>query len=261
MVVMVGLRFRRRAVDNCLLTTVRQPAASPACGGQEATRCRTRSTMRRWTGRSGRAGSAGRRRRGTRRAARSGTIRGPTPAKASGGGDGLGQTADDGVVLQGDDEPVGVEPARTDRVASSGLIVGHVQHGDVDVVGLEPRGGLQRAHRHQAGGDEDDVAAGAQLGGLAELEGVVVLVEHGGHRAAQQPQVGRAVGGGELRDGLFDVDGVAGVDDGQVRAAAQDRQVLGGLVAGPVPGGQARAAPPTTLTLRLGSAMSRQRKS
>ena len=89
------------------------------------------------------------------------------------------------------------------------------------------------------GGDEHDVAAGAQLGGLAELEPVAVLVEHRGHLPAQQAQVGRPGVVGELRDGLLDVDRVAGVDDRQVRAAAQDRQVLGGLVAGPVAGGQA----------------------
>src|SRR6185312_8326577 len=88
-------------------------------------------------------------------------------------------------------------------------------------------------------GDDHDVAAGAQFGGLAELEPVVVLVEHRGHVAAEQPQVGRARVRRELRDGLLDVDRVAGVDNGQAGAGAQDREVLRGLVAGPVPGGQA----------------------
>ena len=55
-----------------------------------------------------------------------------------------------------------------------------VDHGDVDVVGGEPFGSLQRPHGHQAAGDEDDVASGSQHLGLAELEGVVVLVEHVG---------------------------------------------------------------------------------
>src|SRR3712207_7118109 len=41
---------------------------------------------------------------------------------------------------------------------------------------------------HQPGGDEDDVPPGAQLGGLAELEPVVVLVEHRRHRAPQQTE-------------------------------------------------------------------------
>jgi hypothetical protein len=44
----------------------------------------------------------------------------------------------------------------------------HVQHGHVEVVGGEPVGGGQGPHGHQPGGDEHDVAAGAQLGGLAE---------------------------------------------------------------------------------------------
>src|SRR6476619_5702503 len=57
--------------------------------------------------------------------------------------------------------------------------------------------------------------------------------------ALQQPQVRVCFGGGELGDGLFDVVRVAGVDDGQVGHSAEDRDVLGGLVAGSVPGGQA----------------------
>src|SRR3712207_9102934 len=71
---------------------------------------------------------------------------------------------------------------------------------------------------HQPGGDEDDVPPGAQLGGLAELEPVVVLVEHRRHRAPQQTEVGGAGCVGQCRHGLLDVDRVARVDDGQVRA-------------------------------------------
>ena len=43
----------------------------------------------------------------------------------------------------------------------------------------------------------------------------------------------------QLGHGLLDVDGVAGIDNGQVRHPAQDGEVLGGLVAGAVAGGQA----------------------
>jgi hypothetical protein len=45
--------------------------------------------------------------------------------------------------------------------------------------------------------------------------------------------------GGDLRHGLFQVQGVAGIDDGQAGNGAHHRQVFGGLVAGAVAGGQA----------------------
>ena len=70
------------------------------------------------------------------------------------------------------------------------------------------------------------------------MEGVVVFVEHGGHLPTQQPQVSGPVVRGQLRDGLGDVDRVAGVDDGQPRYAAEDRHVLGGLMGRPVSGGE-----------------------
>jgi hypothetical protein len=49
--------------------------------------------------------------------------------------------------------------------------------------------------------------------------------------------------GGQGRHGLFDVYRVTGVHDGQVRHAAQNRQVLGGLVTGTVSGGQPGQSP------------------
>src|SRR5699024_4775711 len=101
--------------------------------------------------------------------------------------------------------------------------------------------------------------AGAQLFRLAELEGVVVLVEHAGHVAAQQPQVGRPGVLGQRGDGGGDVDRVAGVDDGQVRAAAQDREVFGGLVAGPGPGGQpGKTADDVDVEVRFGDVQAQE---
>ena len=135
-----------------------------------------------------------------------------------GGGDRFGEPADDGVVLEGDDETVGAGGGQDGRGVER-LDGRYMQDGDVDVVGLEAGGRLQGAHGHQAGGDEYDVAPGAQLGGLAELEAVVVLVEHAGDLAAQQAHVGRARGRGQRGDGLLDVDGVARVDDGEVRGS------------------------------------------
>ena len=84
---------------------------------------------------------------------------------------------------------------------SSGLIVGHVQHADVDAVGGELLGRVQRAHGHEAGRDDEHVAALADHLRLAELELVVRLVagQHRGHLAAQQPHVDRPVMSGDLR--------------------------------------------------------------
>ena len=63
----------------------------------------------------------------------------------------------------------------------------------------------------------------------------------------------------ELRDGLFDVDRVAGVHDGQVGHAAEDRHVLGGLVAGPVSGGQAgEPADDVHVQVRLGGVQAQE---
>jgi hypothetical protein len=79
--------------------------------------------------------------------------------------------------------------------------------------------------------------------GLAEFEGVVVLVEHRRHMAAQQPQVGRARGLDELRHRLLDVDGVARIDDRQPRYTPEDGHVLGRLVRRSVARGQPGQAP------------------
>ena len=76
---------------------------------------------------------------------------------------------------------------------------------------------------------------------LAELELVVVLVEHQRDVAAQQAHVDRAVVGGDGRHRLLDVERVARIDDRQVRHGAEDREVVGRLVARAVAGGQARA--------------------
>ena len=65
---------------------------------------------------------------------------------------------------------------------------------------------------------------------------------------------------GQLGHRLLDVHRVAGVDDGQPGDAAEDRHVLGRLMRRAVPGCQA-GRPPTMLTFRSGSAMSRQMKS
>ena len=57
--------------------------------------------------------------------------------------------------------------------------------------------------------------------------------------AAQQAHIDRAVMRGDRGHRLGDIDGVAGIDDGQVRQAAEDREILGCLVAGAIAGGEA----------------------
>ena len=234
---MRGLRFRRACRRQLSVDNVRQCAAY---GAPQEQPLRTRSTMRSVASpyRSCRVGRAPASRNCVGQGDRLDLAAESGPG--GGGGDGLEQPADHGVVLAGEREAVGVDLGEHGRGVER-LEGGGVDDRDVDVVRGEPLGGLQGPHGHQSAGDEDDVATGAQHLRLAELEGVVVLVEHGRHLAAQQPEVGRPGGGGELRDGLLDVDGVAGVDDGEPGDAAEDGDVLGGLVAGAVAGGQARA--------------------
>ena len=54
--------------------------------------------------------------------------------------------------------------------SSSGLIVGHVQHRDIDAVGIDLVGDLERAHRHEAARDHQHAVAFAHHLGLAQLE-------------------------------------------------------------------------------------------
>ena len=162
-----------------------------------------------------------------------GVTRRPTPRLTSAPCHGFEQAADHGVVLRGERDSVGVELS-DDRVLVEWLERRAVDHGDLNAVLVgEPFCGEQGPHRHQTGGDDHDVVAGADDFRLAHLEGVVVAVQDPWDLAAQQPRVRRPVqgrGGGD--DGL-DVHGVRGVEDRQVGHPAQDRDILGGLVEGP----------------------------
>src|SRR6185312_16061708 len=75
-----------------------------------------------------------------------------------------------------------------------------------DVVRGQFLSGQQGTHRHQSTRHEHHIGAVPHDFGLAELEGVVVLVEHGGYLAAQEAQMGRTVVCGQLRHGLCDID-------------------------------------------------------
>ena len=83
-------------------------------------------------------------------------------------------------------------------------------------------------------------AAVAQHRRLAEPEFIVVFVEDERHLPTQKPHVDRAVVIGDGRRRLLDIERVAGIDDGDVRHAAENRYVLGCLVARAIAGGEPR---------------------
>ena len=128
------------------------------------------ATSRRPRCRSGRAASAARRRPGTRPAARSGGSRRVTPERSS-----RPATASPSPPMTcGSRRPRPCRPVRPrlaqDRRLVERLDGRHVQHRDIDVVGLQQLRRLQRPHGHEAGGDDEHVASVAQQLRLAELE-------------------------------------------------------------------------------------------
>ena len=152
----------------------------------------------------------------------------------------LAEAADDGVVLGHDHHPARARRLPEDRRLIQRLDGRHVQHADIDAVGFQRLDGFERPHGHEAGRDDERILAVAQELRFAEFERVVVLVEDQGHVAAQQAHVHRAGMGGDGGHDLLDLVRVARVDDGHVRQAAEDREVLGRLVARPVAGGEPR---------------------
>ena len=90
----------------------------------------------------------------------------------------------------------------------------HVQHGDGDAALRQRVRGVERPLGHEAGGDDADILAVAQLPRLADLE-AVAGIEHDRHGAAQQPHVDRAGMVGDRHGRRLDLGGVAGIDDGE----------------------------------------------
>ena len=76
-------------------------------------------------------------------------------------------------------------------------------------------------------------------GCLAELEVIVVLVQHKRNLTTQQPHVHRPLMGGDGRNDLLDFVSVAGIDHGHVRHRAEQGEVFRRLVARAVAGGEA----------------------
>ncbi len=123
---------------------------------------------------------------------------------------GFAEAADHGVVLGDDDEAARLARLAQDRLGVERLDRRHVQDGGVDAVIRQGLGCLQRAHGHDARGDDQDVGAVAQQRGLAELEAVIVLVEHQRHLSAQQPHIDRSAMRGDGRHDLLDLVRIAG---------------------------------------------------
>ena len=144
------------------------------------------------TGRSGRAASAARRRRGTRRAAprrdRATDARAAPPRRRRSRTARRRRCGFRSVTASRSESTSASTVVGVERFQCRG-----VHNGDVDAV-------LGQARRRPAGPAwssvrsdiEHHVGAAAQHLGLAQFEGVVVFVEHGRHLTAQQPQVGRS---------------------------------------------------------------------
>lgn len=99
-------------------------------------------------------------------------------------GHGFAEAADHGVVLGDDNEAAGLAGFAQDRLGVERLDRGHVQDSRMDAIVRQRLGRLQRTHGHDARGDDQNVGTIAQQRGLAELETVIVLVEHQRHLAA-----------------------------------------------------------------------------
>ena len=108
-----------------------------------------------------------------------------------------------------------------------------MQDCDIDADRFQRIRRFQRAHRHEPGRNDECVLAVAQKFGFAELETIVVLVENQRNITAQQAHVDRAFVRGDGWHGLLDIECIAGIDDRQVGHGAEDRQVIGSLVARP----------------------------
>ncbi len=91
-------------------------------------------------------------------------------------------------------------------------------------------GGLDRRPQHAAGGDDGQVRAVAEGNGLAERPGERFLVDVGFAGPAQAEIDGTDAGCGGA-DGGRGLQRVAGGNDLDLRQAAEDRQVLGGVMA------------------------------
>ncbi len=106
-------------------------------------------------------------------------------------GDGLPQPAHHRVIFCCDDQPPRPGGFRRDRVQIKGLDRRAMQNGDIHLVLGKLHGRIERAHGHQPGRDDEDVAPVANKLRLAQLKPVVrfVLLEDRGNLAAQEPSI------------------------------------------------------------------------
>ena len=148
-------------------------------------------------------------------------------------GHGVAQTADDAVLLDGDDLAALFSPFGDAR-SVDGLDGVDVDDGGVDAfLGELLRGGEGFAD-HQAGREDRDILALAQDIGLADLKGLDhVALEHGGGKA-RKAHIDRAVHLGDRHGGGLGLVGVRGADDRHAGDDAHEGDVLDALVAAAV---------------------------
>ena len=128
------------------------------------------------------------------------------------GADSLAQTADDGVLLAGDDLTA-LLGSGDDQLLVQGLDGAHIDDHGIDALLGQGLGGVDGLVDHQAGGDDGNIGALAHDIALADLElEVLLIVEHGHSQTAEADIDGAVVLIGSLDSGLG-LDVVGGVHD------------------------------------------------
>ena len=148
------------------------------------------------------------------------------------GADRLAQTADDGVLLHGDDLAA-VLGGGEHQLLVQRLDGAHIDDPGMDALGLQRFACLNGLVDHQAGGDDGHIGAVLQHLALADLELVVLAVEHGAGEAGEA-HIDRAdiLGGGA--DSGLGLDVIRGAHDHHAGDGAHDGEILVALVAGTI---------------------------
>ena len=148
-------------------------------------------------------------------------------------GHGVAQTADDAVLLDGDDLAALFSPFGDAR-SVDGLDGVDVDDGGGDALACERFRSHQGLVDHEAGREDRDILALAQDIGLADLKRLDhVALENGGGEACKA-HIDRAVHLGDRHGGGLCFVGVRGADDRHAGDGAHEREILDALVAAAV---------------------------
>ena len=148
-------------------------------------------------------------------------------------GYGIAQTADDAVLLDGDDLAALFSPFGDAR-SVDGLDGVDVDDGGVDALAREHFGSHQGFVDHKTGREDRNILTLTQDVGLADDKGLDhVALENGGGEA-RKAHIDRAVHLGDRHGGGLGLVGVRGADDRHAGDGAHEREILDALVAAAV---------------------------